>query len=334
MAAFVLRRFASLAVVLFCVITITFLLVRLAPGGPFARERKIPEAIEKQLLARYKLDGSAGRARATSWAERLGCADATAARVGDFGAMLDQYFSYMGDLLHGDLRLSTKFRDRSVNELIGQSLPVSLQVGFTAFLLATLGGVWLGSLAAVRHRTWVDATAMLGALFAISIPAFVTGPVLVLVFALWLRWLPVGGWTSWQSLILPALTLAGPYVAYIARLMRSSLLEVLHQDFVRTARAKGLGGGAVLYKHALKVAILPVVSFLGPLAANLLTGSIVIEAIFAIPGAGSFFVNSIINRDVFLLCGIIIVYCALLVVLNLAVDIAYTFLDRRIQLHD
>ncbi len=306
MVAFVLRRFASLGIVLFCVVTITFFLVRLAPGGPFARERKIPEAIEKQLLARYKLDG-------TLW---------------------QQYSDYVGDLLHGDLRLSTKFRDRSVNELIAQSLPVSLQVGFTAFLLATVGGVWLGSLAAVRHRSWVDASAMLGALFAISIPAFVTGPVLVLIFALKLGWLPVGGWTSWKSLILPAITLAGPYVAYIARLMRSSMLEVLGQDFVRTAKAKGLSPGSVLYKHALKVAILPVVSFLGPLAANLLTGSIVIEAIFAIPGAGSFFVNSIINRDVFLLSGIIIVYCALLVVLNLAVDLAYTLLDRRIKLYD
>jgi oligopeptide transport system permease protein len=305
MVAFVLRRFASLVVVLFCVVTITFLLVRLAPGGPFSRERKIPEAIEKELLARYKLDG-------TLW---------------------QQYTDYLGDLARGDLRLSTKFRDRSVNELIGQSLPVSLQVGVVAFLLATLGGIWLGSLAAVRQHSWVDTSAMLGALFAISIPAFVTGPVLVLIFALKLRWLPVGGWTSWQSLILPAVTLAGPYMAYIARLMRSSMLEVLSQDFVRTAQAKGLSPNAVLYKHALKVAILPVVSFLGPLAANLLTGSIVIEAIFNIPGAGSFFVNSIINRDVFLLCGIVIVYCALLVVLNLVVDLAYTLLDRRIKLY-
>lgn len=305
MVAFVLRRFVSLLVVLFCVVTITFLLVRLAPGGPFSRERKIPEAIEKQLLARYQLDG-------TLW---------------------EQYTDYLGDLAKGDLRLSTKFRDRSVNELISQSLPVSLQVGIAAFLLATLGGVWLGSLAAVRQHTWVDTSAMLGALFAISIPAFVTGPVLVLIFALKLGWLPVGGWSSWQSIILPALTLAGPYMAYIARLMRSSMLEVLSQDFVRTARAKGLSPNSVLYKHALKVAILPVVSFLGPLAANLLTGSIVIEAIFNIPGAGSFFVNSIINRDVFLLCGIVIVYCALLVVLNLVVDLAYTVLDRRIKLY-
>ncbi len=306
MAAFILRRFASMVVVLFFVVTITFFLVRLAPGGPFSRERKIPAAIEKQLLARYKLDG-------TLW---------------------QQYSGYLGDLLHGDLRLSTKFRDRSVNELIAQSLPVSVQIGLAAFLLATAGGVWLGSLAAVRHRTWTDTSAMLGALLAISVPTFVTGPLLVLLFALSLGWLPVGGWTSWKSLVLPAVTLAGPYVAYIARLMRSSMLEVLGQDFVRTARAKGLGDSVVLYKHALKVAILPVVSFLGPLAANLLTGSIVVEAIFNIPGAGGFFVNSIINRDVFLLSGIVIVDCALLVFLNLLVDIAYTVLDRRIKLYE
>jgi oligopeptide transport system permease protein len=166
------------------------------------------------------------------------------------------------------------------------------------------------------------------------VPSFVIGPMLALVFGLWLRWLPVGGWGSWSSLVLPALTLAGPYVAYIARLMRSSLLEVLHQDFIRTARAKGLSDAAVLTRHALKVALLPVVSFLGPLAANLLTGSIVVESIFGIPGMGGYFVNSILNRDVFLLSGVVIVYCTLLVVLNLCVDLLYGWLDRRIQIYE
>jgi oligopeptide transport system permease protein len=173
---------------------------------------------------------------------------------------------------------------------------------------------------------------MLAALFLISIPNFVVGPVLIMLFAIYLRVLPVGGWQSWSSLLLPAITLAGPYVAYIARLMRTSMLEVLNQDFIRTARAKGVSDAHIIYQHALKVAILPVVSFLGPLAANLLTGSIVVERIFNIPGAGPFFVDSIHNGDVFLLEGVVIVYCALLVVLNLAVDIAYTWLDRRIRL--
>ncbi len=305
MFAFIFRRLISLVFVLFCVVSITFFLIRLAPGGPFDRERKIPPQIEKQLLAKYQLDGPISR----------------------------QYIDYLRDLLHGDLRLSTKYRDRSVNELLAQSLPVSAELGFAAFLIATLGGIWLGCVAAVRRHTAIDTGAMLAALFAISIPMFVVGPLLILVFALKLRWLPVGGWGTWPALVLPALTLAGPYVAYIARLMRASMLEVLGQDFVRTARAKGLPRPRIIYKHALKVAILPVVSFLGPLAANLLTGSIVVEAIFNIPGAGGFFVNSIQNRDGFLLGGVVIVYCTLLVILNLLVDISYGLLDRRIKVY-
>ena len=173
---------------------------------------------------------------------------------------------------------------------------------------------------------------MFAALLAISVPTFVTGPLCVLVFALKLGVLPVGGWGTAASVVMPALVLAAPYVAYIARLMRSSMLEVLGQDFVRTARAKGLPERAVVYKHALKVGILPVVSFLGPLAANLLTGSVVVESVFNLPGMGGFFVNSVLNRDGFLLGGVVIVYCLLLVVLNLVVDVAYTLLDRRVQL--
>jgi len=303
-----------MVVVLFCVITLTFLLVRLAPGGPFTRERNIPPAILKEIMASYNLDG-------TLW---------------------EQYTTYLGvrknnqgqysGLLQGNLQISTKYRDRSVAEMLAPSLPISATLGFAAFLLATTGGVWLGSLAAVRHHTPTDTGAMLGALFLISIPNFVVGPVLILLFSIKLRILPVGGWQSWSSLVLPAVTLAGPYIAYVARLMRTSMLEVLNQDFVRTARAKGVSETRVIYQHALKVAILPVVSFLGPLAANLLTGSLVVETIFNIPGAGSFFVNAILNSDVFLLEGVVIVYCALLVLLNLLVDIAYTWLDRRIKL--
>ena len=306
MFAFFLRRLGSLLFVLFCVVSLTFFLIRLAPGGPFDRERKIPPQIEKQLLAKYKLDGP----------------------------LHQQYFDYLCDLAHGDLRLSTKYRNWTVNELLAQTLPVSALLGAIAFLIATSAGVWLGSWAAVRRNTPVDTGAMLAALLAISVPTFVTGPLLILLFALKLRWLPVGGWGSWPAVILPAITLAGPYIAYIARLMRTSMLEVLGQDFVRTARAKGLSDSKVIYKHALKIAILPVVSFMGPLAANLLTGSIVVETIFNIPGAGGFFVNSIQNRDGFLLGGVVIVYCALLVAMNLVVDVAYGWLDRRIKLYE
>jgi oligopeptide transport system permease protein len=305
MIRFIAKRMLGLVVILFCVVSITFFLIRLMPGGPFDRERKLPERIEKALLARYKLDGP----------------------------ILNQYFGYLGDLLHGDLRLSTKYRDRSVNEILADALPVSAALGGIAFLLATVGGVFVGSLAASYQHSWIDRSAMLGALLAISLPSFVIGPLLILIFAIYTQLLPVGGWGTLRSLILPSITLAAPYAAYIARLTRASMLEALTQDFVRTARAKGLPESQVIYKHALKVAILPVVSFLGPLAANLLTGSIVVENIFSIPGAGGFFVNSVLNRDGFLLGGIVIVYCALLVGFNLLVDILYGWLDRRIVLY-
>jgi oligopeptide transport system permease protein len=306
MIRFIAKRLVGLVVILFCVVTITFFLVRLMPGGPFDRERKLPEHIEKELLAKYKLDGP----------------------------LFEQYFNYLRDLLHGDLRLSTKYRSRSVNEILADSLPVSGLLGGIAFCVATVGGVFLGSLAAAKQQTWIDRTAMLGALFAVSLPSFVIGPILVLVFAIEWPVLPVGGWGNLQSLVLPSITLAAPYTAYIARLTRSSMLEVLTQDYIRTARAKGLSNTAVIYKHGLRVAILPVVSFLGPLAANLLTGSIVVESIFSIPGTGGFFVNSVLNRDGFLLAGVVIVYCSLLVLFNLVVDLLYGLLDRRISLYD
>ncbi len=292
--------------VLFCVVSITFFLIRLAPGGPFDKERKLPPKIEQALLARYNLDGS----------------------------LWQQYTGYMGDLLKGDLRLSTSSRNFSVNELLAQTLPVTLLLGSCAFVIATVGGVALGGWAAARKGTAGEAGAMLLSMLAISLPTFVTGPLLILIFSLQFGWLPVGGLDSFSSLILPSLALGGPFMAYIARLTRSSMLEVLGQDYIRTARAKGVAEWKVVSKHAAKVALLPVLSFLGPLAANLLTGSIVIETVFNIPGAGNFFVNSIQNRDGFLLGGVVIVYCTLLVVLNLLVDIAYTWMDRRIKLYE
>ena len=316
MVAFILRRFVSMLFVLFCVVTLTFCMMRLMKGGPFDRERKVPPAIEKQLLARFNLDGSLWEIYTTY-----------------LGVRKNVTGQYSG-LLQGDLQHSTKYRSRTVKELLAQTLPVTMTLGLVAFIIATTLGVCLGSLAAVRHNTSIDTGAMLAALLAISIPTFVTGPLLILIFAICLGWLPVGGWEGLKSLVLPSITLAAPYVAYIARLMRSSMLEVLGQDFIRTARAKGLPGLPVIYKHALKVAVLPVVSYLGPLAANLLTGSLVVETVFNIPGAGVFFVTSIENRDGFLLCGVVMVYCSLLVLLNLLVDIAYTWLDRRIKLHE
>jgi oligopeptide transport system permease protein len=298
-----LRRLASLPVVLFCVVTITFFLIRLSPGGPFDAERKLPAAIEKQLLSKYRLDGPV-------W---------------------DQYTGYLKDLLHGDLRLSTKYRNRSVTEILAQTLPVTMTLGASALLMAVLLGIWLGSFAAARPGTFAEGVALALSLLTMSLPSFVLGPLLILIFAIRLPWLPVGGWGTPQQLLLPAITLALPFAAVIARLLHDSLRETLCEDFIRTARAKGLGERTVVYRHALRVAVLPVVSYLGPLAANLLTGSIVVETIFHIPGAGGFFVNSILNRDGFLLGGVVIVYCILLVLFNLAVDLSYRLLDRRIR---
>ncbi len=332
MFAFLLRRLAALLLVVFCVVTITFFMIRLAPGGPFDRERKVSASVERAERLKYKLEGPAGRVAGESLGTKLGLDAGGRARLGEAGSTLQQYGDYLWDLLHGDLRLSTKYLSRTVNEIIAQTLPVSLLLGTLAFLIATTAGVWLGAFAAVRHNGVFDAGAMFGALLAISVPTFVTGPLGILVFALKLGVLPVGGWGTAASVVMPALVLAAPYVAYIARLMRSSMLEVLGQDFVRTARAKGLSEGAVVYRHALKVAILPVVSYLGPLAANLLTGSVVVETVFNIPGMGGFFVNSILNRDGFLLGGVVIVYCVLLVGLNFVSDVAYRLLDPRVQL--
>jgi oligopeptide transport system permease protein len=299
-----LRRLASLVAVLVGVISLTFVLLRAAPGDPFIGEKSLTPAQLEEKKRQLGLDGP----------------------------LSSQIGRYFADLARGNLRESSKYKGKRVGEILRQSLPVSFQLGALSFLLASVGGVALGVVAALKRNTWADYAAMATALAAISLPAFITGPILIALFALWLGWLPVGGWFSWQSMILPALCLAAPYVAYVARLMRNSLLDVLNQDFIRTARAKGLAPASVAVRHALRVAILPVVTFLGPLAANLLTGSVVVEAVFGVPGAGQYFVRAIENRDLFLLLGVVMVYCTLLVALNFLVDIAYSLLDRRIKL--
>ncbi len=327
MPSFILRRILSLVFVLLFAVTATFCLLRLAPGNPFAlNEKQSSPEVRRQMERKYNLEELRDeKTKSLNW-PLLG---SQVARY--LGVMKRNQGDYSG-LLQGDMQPCLKFKDRSVAELILQALPVSAILGAAALLLSTTIGVWLGSVAAVRKNTWLDSATMLGALAAISVPTFVTGPALVLVFSLWLGWLPVGGWTGISCLILPAITLAGPFIAYIARLTRTSMLEVLNQDFVRTAHAKGLSEKRVLYKHVLKVGILPVVSFLGPLTANLLTGSLVIESVFSLPGMGGFFVNSVLNRDVFLCCGSVTIYCTLLVGMNLFVDITYKWLDPRIRL--
>jgi len=305
MFSFLARRVISSVLVIFCVISVTFVLARITKGGPFDKEKEPPPHIKEALLTRYKLNG-------TLW---------------------EQYTAYVGSLARFDLGLSTRYRDWRVSELLRQKMPNSFALGSLAFVIAGCAGVALGSLAAMKKDTWIDRSAMLAALVSISVPSFISGPFLIAIAALWLGWVPVGGWGSVSQMILPAICLAAPYIAYVARLMRNSLLDVMKSDFLRTARAKGLSETQAVVKHAAKVAILPVVTFLGPLAAHLLTGSMIVESVFNISGAGMIFVNSIQNRDVFLLGGAVIVYCVLLVIFNLLVDVAYTLLDKRIRLY-
>lgn len=305
MFVFILRRLASSLVVLFCVMSATLLLAFMMKGGPFDREKEPPKHIKEAQLKRYKLDGSV-------W---------------------QRYTAYMGDLVRGDFRVSFRYKDWSVGEVLAQKLPVSFELGGLAFLIASTGGVLLGSVAALHRRTRIDVGAMFAALLAISIPTFVTGPFAVAIFALWLHVLPVGGWGTWQQTLLPACCLAAPFMAYVARIMRNSLIEVLKSDFMRTARAKGVDDTSALVRHALKIAILPVVTYLGPMAAYVLTGSFVVESVFNIAGAGSVFVNSIQNRDVFLLVGAVAVYCVLLVFFNFIVEVLYGLLDKRIKIY-
>ena len=334
MFAFILRRLLILIPVLLAVITITFFLIRIKPGGPFDKEKKIPKAVEQALLRKYKLDGSDGRQWAEDRAKKFGFSETSQKSWGNFGSLTQQLGDYLTDVVKGDLRLSLKYRNRTVNEILAQSLPVSAVLGSLSLIVAAITGISLGAFAAMRQHSFADGASMFLALVAISLPSFVTGPILILVFCFWLHLLPVGGWSGWQSWILPVMTLALPYAAYIARLMRGSMLEVLSQDYIRTAKAKGLSEVQVVWKHAMQIAILPVVSFFGPLTANLLTGSIIVETIYNIPGAGRFFVNSILNSDAFLLGGVTIVYCTLLVLMNLLVDILYGVLDKRITLND
>jgi oligopeptide transport system permease protein len=322
MLGFIARRIVSLVFVLLFAVTLTFCLLRSAPGTPFnlSEKQTTPEAIAKQEV-KYNLDGPI-------WWQ---CVRYLGFAKKNPDPELQRPAQFNG-LLQGNFDRSLKLKDRKVGELIFAALPTSVTIGLLALMISTTLGVWIGSIAALRKHSWVDAGSMLGALAAISVPTFVTGPALALVFALWLGWLPIGGLGGFANFILPACTLAGPFIAYIARLTRASMLEVLAQDFVRTAHAKGLSERRVLYRHVMKVGILPIVSFLGPLAAGVLTGSLVVERVFSLPGLGDFFVNSVLNRDQFLCCGSVAVYCTLLVLMNLLVDIAYQWLDPRIRL--
>jgi oligopeptide transport system permease protein len=305
MLRFAARRLLGAIPTLLVIITAAFFLMRAAPGGPFDEEQAIPPEIHANLEAAYGLDQP----------------------------VLVQFRNYLAGLLRGDLGPSFKYRDFRVSELIARGLPVTLTVGGLALLLALAVGIPLGMLAALRQNGMVDHAVMALALVGIAVPSFVVAPVLALVFGVRLQWLPVAGWEagSLQYLVLPVVTLALPFIAYLARLARGSLLEVLQSPFIRTARAKGLAPSYILRRHALKPTLLPVLSFLGPATAALLTGSLVVEQVFGLPGVGRYFVQGAINRDYTLVMGMVIFYAALILLLNLAVDMLYGWLDPRIR---
>jgi oligopeptide transport system permease protein len=303
MTRFILRRIAVSIPVIFLVATTTFFIMRLAPGGPFMSERAIPPEIAANLEAKYGLDQPL-------WV---------------------QYGRYLENLVQFDLGPSYKYPERTVNEIIAEGFPVSLQLGLAALAFALFIGIPGGVVAAFKHGGIVDRLTMSVIVIGISVPTFVLGPLFVFVFALTLYWLPPALWGTWDRMILPAITLGLPYSVYIARLTRAEMLEVLSQDYIRTARAKGVSEFRILWKHALKGALLPVVSFLGPAVADITTGSIVVEKIFAIPGLGRYFVESAFSRDYTTVLGTVVFYATLLILANLVVDLAYKFLDPRIE---
>lgn len=296
-------RLLSMLAVLLIIVTATFFLMHTIPGGPFTSEKNLPEAIVKNINERYRLHDP----------------------------LWKQYFDYMEHIATGDLGPSFKYENRTVNQIIAESFPVSAELGFMALLLAIAAGIPAGAIAALRQNQLPDYLIMFGATIGISVPNFILATLLIYLFALQWNLLPAALWEAPEYAILPALSLAGLPAAFIARLMRSSMLEVLRQDYIRTARAKGLSESVILYRHALKNALIPVITYLGPLTASILTGSFVIESIFAIPGLGRHYVTSIYNRDYTVILGITIFYSALLVWLNFLVDMTYRFLDPRIK---
>ena len=300
-----LRRLAGAIPTLFIVITAAFFMMRLAPGGPFDRDRMLAPEIEANIRKAYNLDEP----------------------------LMVQYGIYLSKLIRGDLGPSFKYQDYTVVELIGNGFPVSFRIGITAIALALMVGGAFGILAALRQNSLIDHAVMAVAMIGITVPNFVMAPLMTLIIGVYLRLLPVGGYGggNLRNLILPTIALALPQVAYVARLTRASMIEVLRSNYIRTARAKGLPGRLVVGRHALRAALLPVVSYLGPAIAAIITGSVVIETIFGIPGIGRYFVQGALNRDYTLVMGVVIFYGSLIIVLNLLVDLAYGLLDPKIR---
>lgn len=305
MGGYVVRRIVSMIITLFFVITLTFVMMHSIPGNPFTGEKKLPPAIEKALMEKYNLDKP----------------------------LSQQYVDYVSGVAKGDFGPSMKYNGRTVNDLIGDGFPVSAELGGLAILLIVILGIPLGVVAALKQGTWVDRTMIFFAIVGVTIPSFVLATLLIYVFGTKLKWLPTSRWVSWKSRIMPTIALGVSAIAYVARLTRSSMLEVINQDYIRTARAKGLSETVVVFKHALKNALIPVVTYLGPLTAAILTGSFIIEKIFAVPGMGRMFVESISNRDYTVIMGVTIFYSLILVLFIFIVDLIYGLIDPRIKIN-
>ena len=313
MMAYALRRILGAIPTLFVIVTLAFFMMRAAPGGPFDGERRLPPEVERNVKAAYDLDKP----------------------------VVQQYFLYLGKLAHGDLGPSYKNKDFTVTQLIATGLPVSMRLGLCAMTLALLLGAFLGVMAALRQNRWQDYSVMGVAMLGITIPTFVTAPLLTLVLGIYGVTLfghdfslPVGGWNggALANMILPVTVLALPQIAVVSRLMRGSMVEVLRANYIRTARAKGLPVSRIVLRHALRAAVLPLVSYLGPALAAILTGSLIVEQIFGLPGIGRYFIQGALNRDYTLVMGVVICYAALVIVLNLLADFVYGILDPKVRL--
>lgn len=305
MTAFLLKRILHGIAVLWVVATLTFALLRLAPGGPFDRERSLPPEVLANIAAKYHLNEP----------------------------LLNQYARYLIGILQGNLGPSYKYLDRGVNDVIRDTLPISVILGTLSILLAVFISVPAGMLAAYYRNSWIDRCCMLVATLGISLPHFILGALFIWWFALQLGWFHAGRWDAVTSPILPTMTLAAAPSAYLTALIRSSLIETFGEEFIRTARAKGLKESAVLLKHALRYSLIPVLTVMGPLAAALLTGSFVVEYVFAIPGMGRFFITAVTDRDYPLIIGVTLIYALLLVCTNLLVDVLYSWFDPRIRVY-
>ena len=303
MLSYALRRALGAIPTLFLLLSFAFFLIRAAPGGPFDAERQLPPEIEANLNQKYHLDEP----------------------------LYQQYGRYVWDVMRGDFGPSFQYRDLTVNQLIADGFPVSLRLGAFSMLFALIAGITLGSLAALRQNRGADYALMTISMLGISIPNYVLGPLMILLFAVYYDWLPAGGLGGWQNYVMPVLALGTAMMAYIARLTRGSMVEVLRSNFIRTARAKGLPTRIVLLRHALPAAMVPVVSFLGPATAGIITGSVVIETVFGIPGLGRYFVQGALNRDYTLVMGVVLFYGLLIILFNFVVDLLYAWLDPRVK---